>query len=470
MSSSLLPYRAPRILLCVHQFFPTFGAGTEVLVLSTAKAMLSIGYDVRIVTGALREGQGYSSDTYEYQGLIVHRIWTPYRQGQFTTETVLEEYYNQSLVPEFEAILDSFVPDLVHFFHFKNLTLSCLKSCLQRKVPTVFTPTDYWLACRTCQLLKPWGSSECLGPGPRAENCLKHLLINTNKRFVVTLAKKTPSLLISLIFRLFSHLPITKLTRYRRVFIDLKNRNSAITSYLSKIDLILPPTQSLESLLLANNIPRAKIQALRYAIEAPVTTRDLIAREHFRSQDFTIGFIGTLVAHKGCHVLLDAIKAINNRNVVVRIYGNTEHYPDYVASLKALSAGDQRIQFAGTFAHDLIGDVMAELDTLVIPSIWRENAPLVLLNAVASGTPVIASDVTGITEYLSTEDNVELFPAGDSQALAHILESRINSITEINGSHRTPRIAGSPLKMYAKALDEAYIRLMKRPYEKKENV
>ena len=471
MSTSIVTNRAPRILLCVHQFFPAFSAGTEVLVLSTAKALRTAGYDVRVVTGALKEEQRYSSDQYDIQGFTVHRIWIPYKQGQFTVDTILEEYYNQNVVPEFETVLDSFAPDIVHFFHFKNLTLSCLQSCLARSIPTVFTPTDYWLTCRTCQLLKPWGSSECGGPSPYASNCMKHLLINTNKKFVATLGKKIPSRILSVFFSFLSYLPFSRLAKYQRLSSDLKNRKSVIAHYLSEADLILPPTHSIEALLLASNIPQEKIRPLKYAVEPPVITSALIAKEPSRQGRFIVGFIGTLAEHKGCHILLNAINSIDDESIDVKIYGNTEHYPDYVESLRLTCIGDKRINFVGTFAPDLIGDVMADLDVLIIPSVWRENAPLVLLNALASGTPVIASDVTGITEYLNSHDNVLLFPAGDSQALAKILRSTFNaSRTEINAPHRTPRIAGSPLKIYATALDEAYTRLMKRPHEKMENI
>ena len=469
MSSLSLPSSAPRILLCVHQFFPTFSAGTEVLTLSTAKALRSLGYDVHVVTGALTQAQLYCSDSYEFQGFTVHRIWTPYRQGQFTAETVVEEYDNQNIVPEFEAILESFEPDLVHFFHFKNLTLSCLQSCLKRNIPTVFTPTDYWLTCRTCQLLKTWGTPECNGPASHAGNCLKHLLMNTNKRVLVDSVKIVPAKMIALLFQILSHLPFSRLARYRRMYTDLKSRKSIITDYLSKTDLILPPTQSLESLLEASQISGRKIQPLKYAVEPPVITQELILREHSKSGSYTIGFIGTLITHKGCHVLLDAIKMIDNKNIDIRIYGDTEHYPDYVASLRAQCAEDERVHFVGTFAPDLIGDVMADLDALVIPSIWRENAPLVLLNALASGLPVIASDVTGITEYLNSEDAVELFPAGNSHALAQVLKNHLNAFKSgTTGLHRTPRVAGSTLKIYAKALDKAYRGLIKRPHEKTE--
>lgn len=467
MSNLNVTAHAPRILLCVHQFFPEFSAGTEVLVLSTAKAMRDAGYDVRIITGALKEAPPYTNDSYDVQGFTVHRIWIPYIQGQFTADTILEEYYNRNVTPEFDAILESFAPDIVHFFHFKNLTLSCLQCCLTKNIPTVFTPTDYWLTCRACQLLKPWGKSECVGPETHAGNCMKHLVINTNKRFIVQLGKMMPSSVFPLLSRCLSHLPFSRLAKYRRLPGDLKNRKSTITQYLSKIDLILPPTLSIEDLLLASHVPAVKIQPLKYAIEPPVVMPDVIAREASRQRRFTVGFIGTLAEHKGCHVLLNAIKSIDNDALDIWIYGNNEQYPDYVKSLKSIAGQDERIHFLGTFPHDRIGDVMANLDVLVIPSIWRENAPLVLLNALASGTQVIASNVTGITEYLNNHDNVLLFPAGDSEELAKILEKALSPpITETNNTQQTPRVAGSSLQIYASSLDDAYTRLIKRSYDK----
>jgi glycosyltransferase involved in cell wall biosynthesis len=458
---------APRILLCVHQFFPAFSAGTEVLVLSTAKALRNAGYDVRIVTAALNENVRYKSDSYDFQGFTVHRIWIPYKQGRVTVDTILEEYYNRNVMPTFDTILDSFAPDIVHFFHFKNLTVSCLQCCLMRNIRTVFTPTDYWLICRSCQLLKPWGKSECAGPDTYAGNCMKHLLTNSNKKIIVQLAKKTPSLAFSLLSRFLVHVPFTRLAKFRQFPSDLKNRKSAIAHYLSKIDLILPPTLSIENLLLASHVSVEKIQPLKYAIEPLIGAPKLIAREPSKKRRFSVGYIATLVEHKGCHVLLNAIKSIDNEAIDVKIYGSTEQYPDYVKSLKSIAAGDQRVEFLGTFPHEQIGDVMSNLDVLIIPSIWRENAPLVLLNAIASGTPVIASNVTGITEYLNSHDNVLLFPSGDSKELAKILENSLKSyVTGADTAQRVPRVAGSPLQIYANALDDAYTRLTKASYDK----
>lgn len=466
MSSTENSALPARILLCVHQFFPDFSAGTEVLVLSTAKALEAIGYVVHIATGAVTNSKTASLDTYCFQGFTIHRINTPYEQGSFDAETVLSEYENRDISWLFSAVLEQFSPDLVHFFHFKNLTLSCLQECLNRSIPTAFTPTDYWLTCRTCQLLKPWGEPECNGPEKLAGNCLRHIIINTKRTALVSLAKKLPGFCFSALALFLTKIRLPESSKIQRLSIDLKERKPRIFSYLDKIDALFPPTRSLENTLLAGGINPSKIQRLRYAIEQPVADDTLIATSR-SSRTFKVGFIGTLVEHKGCHVLLSALKSMPPCEMEINIYGALEHYPAYVDTLKSIVGEDERVRFCGTFPSDDIGNVLGQLDVLVIPSTWRENAPLVLLNAIASGTPVIASDVEGITEYLNPTDDVTLFTAGNSRELAQRLHERYKAQrTAHTRTPRAARVAGNPLSTYANVLDSAYNRLIQRPYKK----
>ncbi len=61
------------------------------------------------------------------------------------------------------------------------------------------------------------------------------------------------------------------------------------------------------------------------------------------------------------------------------------------------------------------------MDVLVVPSLWFENAPLVIFCAQAAGVPVIGSDMAGIAESITDKDNGRLFPAGDAHRLAEIV-------------------------------------------------
>lgn len=460
--------RTPRVLLCVHQFFPEFGAGTEVLVLSTAKAMRNLGYEVRVVTGTYSSQTPGCGHTYLVQGITIHSIHTPYIPGEFTENSVSDEYDNPRVEHAFAAVLDEFRPDLVHFFHFKNLTLASLRQCIQRSIATVFTPTDFWLACRTCQLIKPWGESECEGPNNLASNCLRHTLANVRKPLIAQFAKFTPTVVFSMIAMGLKLLPSRKLIRLKRLAVDLARRRGHIADQLSQVDAFLAPTRSLEKLLLDGGLASSRIKLLRYAIEAPVPPAKSSPR--LPGMPLRVGYIGTLVEHKGCHVLLQAVRKLTASDMKLSIYGDPRHYPAYSEQLAELAGADHRIEFLGTFAAESIGHVMAELDVLVIPSTWRENAPLVLLNALACGLPVIASDVTGITEYLDEGDDVSLFPAGNIGALAELLNNRASSRRVHTRPSAPGRVAGSSLHLYATALDDAYNQLITRAPDHLEKV
>jgi glycosyltransferase involved in cell wall biosynthesis len=61
------------------------------------------------------------------------------------------------------------------------------------------------------------------------------------------------------------------------------------------------------------------------------------------------------------------------------------------------------------------------MDVLVVPATWYENTPLVMLEAMQAGVPVIASDLGGMSELIDEGRNGFLFEAGDVGALAALL-------------------------------------------------
>ena len=141
---------------------------------------------------------------------------------------------------------------------------------------------------------------------------------------------------------------------------------------------------------------------------------------------FRVGFVGMLAQHKGCHILIDAFQALPPGRAVLKIYGNTEGYPEYSAKLKRLAGNHGAIEFCGVFPNSKIAEVMADLDVLVVPSLWYENTPLVLYSAQAAHCPVVASDFPGISEVIRDEVNGLLFEAGNVAALVKQLSRLID--------------------------------------------
>lgn len=72
----------------------------------------------------------------------------------------------------------------------------------------------------------------------------------------------------------------------------------------------------------------------------------------------------------------------------------------------------------GRFEQDRIGEVLAGIDVLIVPSIWYENSPLVIKEAFAIRTPVIASNIGGMAELVTHNVDGLLFKQADSADLA----------------------------------------------------
>ncbi len=123
-----------------------------------------------------------------------------------------------------------------------------------------------------------------------------------------------------------------------------------------------------------------------------------------RDTTLRIGFVGTLVWHKGVHVLLDAVRQLPPTAWELNIFGSTETFPDYVAELPRAAAG-LPVAFTGAFDRERAADVYAQMDVLVVPSLWLENSPLVIHEAFMAGVPVVAARMGGIADLVT--DGVE---------------------------------------------------------------
>jgi glycosyltransferase involved in cell wall biosynthesis len=84
----------------------------------------------------------------------------------------------------------------------------------------------------------------------------------------------------------------------------------------------------------------------------------------------------------------------------------------------AQAENDARINFAGPFPNEQMADELAKIDVLAVPSLWYENAPLVVYSALAIGIPVVASNQVGMAEIVDDHKNGLLFKSGDPADLA----------------------------------------------------
>jgi glycosyltransferase involved in cell wall biosynthesis len=132
-----------------------------------------------------------------------------------------------------------------------------------------------------------------------------------------------------------------------------------------------------------------------------------------------IGYVGRLAPQKRADLLVQAFDLMREEADLVVVGDGPDG--DLVRRLAAQSPRAGRITVRGFVEHGAVPDVLASLDVLVLPSVYEEMGS-VLVEAMAAGLPVVASDVGGIPEVVRDGETGLLVPPGDAVALATALD------------------------------------------------
>jgi glycosyltransferase involved in cell wall biosynthesis len=382
-----------RILLVSNGFPPFSTHGTEMYTYNLARALSDAGHTVHVFFPADRGEAAYTTVAGQYSGI-------PYTamQPQLRPPPDLRySYADRAIDPIFMYLVGTFNPDVVHFTYVLiGLSASLVLACRRIGLPVVITTTDAVFPCIRGQLLDIDGA-HCPGPdgGRRcATVCFRETGWPLDE-------EATPPLDVA-VDDAWS--PI-----YDRMH-PLVLRDRYLRTVLRSADVVVAPTPWMRDVLMAWGIPDTSIRQAEYGIDDSI----LCGYVHRPADHLRIGYIGQLLPHKGPQTLFAAFRLCAAPSVELTVYGDDQYAParSFLRSLVRDTA-DPRIHFRGTFPHDQIAAVLGEIDVLVVPSIWHENSPLVLRNAVATDTPVIVADMEGMRPYVQHLGNGLLFEAGN---------------------------------------------------------
>lgn len=133
-------------------------------------------------------------------------------------------------------------------------------------------------------------------------------------------------------------------------------------------------------------------------------------------QDYLL-YLGRLVPEKGAHVLIEAFRRLDTK-LHLLVVGAGTHTGGYVERLHELAKGDQRTIFAGEQTGEAKDEILAHAALFVFPS-DLEGMPIVLLEAMSHGLPVVCSDIAENREITGEGDDLALhFRAGNVDDLA----------------------------------------------------
>lgn len=160
-----------------------------------------------------------------------------------------------------------------------------------------------------------------------------------------------------------------------------------------------------------------------YEPEKAINEKYLLNDRNILFRKKTIGFVGRLSHEKGLNVLNKIVKKVlsSYMDITFLIIGDGPLYP-----LAEKIAAEWK---NGVILTGEIQDVTPYyriMDALILPS-KREGLPMVVLEAMSYGVPVIASDVGGISEVISHGFNGFLCPYGDIDCMIHQIQNLINN-------------------------------------------
>ena len=401
-----------KIALFVHCYFPGHIYGTEGYTSALANMFRASGHEVVVVTATFpgEPPQSDFVDEYQWDGIQILRI----DRNQIPNRAVRDTYYMPELRPALERILRRERPDVAHICHLVNHTAALIEVLDALDIPTVATFTDFFGVCFNSKL-QAHDNGLCSGPGRDRMNCLSCYLKEAGANLDSPLLRWASRPAVNPIAaRTARYAPFLLPSSWREEIAALVERPDVLKQLYRRYSAAIAPTRFLHDAYRANGFDgRLEISHFGVDVDRSPKRRHSDGCVHF-------GFVGQIAHHKGIHLLIEAMARQPKGRCRLDIWGDERSNPAYAATLRELAAG-LPVEFRGTFPPADMADRLGEIDVLVIPSLWYENSPLILLNAIATHTPVIVSDVAGMTEFVTSAVNGFAVERGDVASLAEAM-------------------------------------------------
>ena len=242
--------------------------------------------------------------------------------------------------------------------------------------------------------------------------------------------------------------------RSRHVTIAIPRRRALVYRLAHRV---ITSGEAAGRVVAAAGVPAARIVAIPPGIDTtrfhPGVSGASVRRELGLNTAPVVGLVANIRGSKGHNVFLEAARGVLSAQPGARflIVGDGIGFDDVKRRVGALGL-EHAVQMTG-FRRD-IPEVMAALDVLVLPSIRSEAASQVIPQALAVGTPVVATTVGGSGELVRDGETGRLVPPGDAPALAAAILAALADPTRARAQARR----GQALVQQRHSLDAAMAR------------
>jgi glycosyltransferase involved in cell wall biosynthesis len=289
-----------------------------------------------------------------------------------------------------KRVLAAVSPDVVHVNHLIGLTPEVIPLAQAFGAATVLSLHDYYFACPLAHLQKVSGAA-CDGPAGGIECATTCFDYQANDgRWSV--------------------------------------RESRFRTLLERADVVTAPSESVALYFEHHTAGAVTPVVLPYGTWTSVRTDTGRVRD---SDELSLAILGTIAAHKGAHVVVEALRLAQLGPTRLALWGRVDD-SDYERQLRthAEAVPGLSLEFAGGYAPSQLGDALRDTDAVVVASQVREASPIVPREALAHGVPVLAARIGGLPESIDEGRNGLSFDPFDPAELAQILR-RLASTPEL---------------------------------------
>jgi glycosyltransferase involved in cell wall biosynthesis len=375
-----------RILLATHLYPPDGIAGVERITQWLAAQLVRMGDTVSIVTR--RDGDAPSAPRMvrerQRDGAAVYR----FDGGERPMDRFL--LHHERLEDLFTTVLLEEVPDVVHLNHLFGLSPRFIEIAHRHRAAVIVTLHDFFFACPLVQLLKQPSGDVCDGPdGGRecARSCFAHQGADANLRWGLRAAY------------------------FRRL--------------LGTAERVISPSRYMGSFFERFGVDPGRLHIFPNGIPFdPAEGANPDRPTPVQKGALDLVFFGTVVPHKGPHVILEALRIARLGSVTLTLLGQVpSQHRVYGQDLREQAAHIPGLKFRmyGTYQPHELRCLLQEMDCAIVPSQWPETFGLVTQEALVRGIPLLASRLGGLPEIVAEGENGFTFEYNRPEELAAIL-------------------------------------------------
>jgi len=367
-------------------YFPPYIGGTPHHVLLLANKLVKEGHKVVVVTRKVGPSLTRSSYCMKLEmPSAVYLIGTTFKG---IDPPLVDPFLILGLLKHRKLLKTA---DIVHCHGTDTLSFCLLK----RKIgfPLVCTVHDFWPICVRRDLLSIKNTVE----------------IPHNCKFCIYKQAYYPLNLLGESFLLTNTLG--------NIANMLRRYNMAVLH--DHIDRFVAVSDFVKRCLIEEGFQRSKIDVICNWVDVDAIRKNIETTDFTPSNNYhRLIFIGNLHLNKGLHILIRALPLLRKQlgKFVLTVVGEGPHM-SYFKTLAHKLGVDDYAKFTGRLPSALFKKFLVNSSALVMPSIWPEPCPTVILEAMALGVPVVAAEIGGIPELVSDSYTGLLFRPGDPRDL-----------------------------------------------------